>query len=78
MMKPDVRPGITIQPQWSCSGIAHSLNLKKKIQMNKEKIFTIIACVGFWGMMICPALVLLFAIGVLGIYKSGKTDDEIV
>ena len=47
MTKPDARPGITIPPQWSYLDIADSLNLKKKIKMNKEKILGIITIIIF-------------------------------
>ena len=78
MMKPDARLGITIPPQWSYLDIADSLNLKKKIKMNKEKIFTVVTCIGFWGSMMHPVMIAVLAIGVWGLNKYGKPDNETV
>ena len=78
MMKPDARPGITIPPQWSYLDIADSLNLKKKIKMNKEKIFTVVTAIGFWGSMIHPVMIAVLVVGVWGLNKYGTPDDEIV
>ena len=77
-MKPDARPGITIPPQWSYLDIADSLNLKKKIKMNKEKIFTVVTGIGFWGSMIHPVMIAVLAVGVWGLNKYGTPDDETV
>lgn len=77
-MKPDARPVITIPPQWSYLDIADSLNLKKKIKMNKEKIFTVVTGIGFWGSMIHPVMIAVLAVGVWGLNKYGTPDDEIV
>ena len=78
MMKPDARPGITIQPQWSYLDIADSLNLKKKIKMNKEKIFTVITCIGLGGSIIHPVMIAVLAVGVWGLNKYGTPDNETV
>ena len=78
MMKPDARPGIIIPPQWTCLDIADSLNLKKKIKMNKEKIFTVITCIGFWGSMMHPVMIAVLAVGGWGLNKYGKPDNETV
>ena len=78
MMKPDARPGITITPQWSCLDIADSLNLKKKIKMNKEKIFTVITCIGLGGAIMHPVMIAVLAVGVWGLNKYGTPDNETV
>lgn len=78
MMKPDARPGITIPPQWSCLDIADSLNLKKKIKMNKEKIFTVITCIGLGGSIMHPVMIAVLAVGVWGLNKYGTPDNETV
>ena len=77
-MKPDARPGITIPPQWSYLDIADSLNLKKKIKMNKEKIFTVITCIGLGGSIIHPVMIVVLAVGVWGLNKYGTPDNETV
>lgn len=77
MMKPDARPGITIQPQWSCLDIADLLNPKMKIKMNKEKIFGIIFCIGFYGVMMHPIMIIALAIGVWGVNKYGTEDYDV-
>ena len=78
MMKPDARPGITIQPQWSYLDIADSQNLKKKIKMNKEKIFTVITCIGLGGSILHPVMIAVLAVGVWGLNKYGTPDNETV
>ena len=78
MTKPDARTGITIPPQWSYLDIADSLNLKKKIKMNKEKIFTVITCIGLGGSIIHPVMVAVLAVGVWGLNKYGTPDNETV
>lgn len=40
--------------------------------MNKRKIFTIIAVIGFWGSMIHPVMMIPFAFGVWGLNKCGE------
>ena len=77
-MKPDARPGITIPPQWSYLDIAVLLNLKKKIKMNKEKIFTVITCIGLGGSILHPDMIAVLAAGVWGLNKYGKPDNETV
>lgn len=76
--KPDARLAGITQPQWSCLDIADSLNLKKKIKMNKEKIFTVVTCIGFWGSMMHPVMIAVLAVGVWGLNKYGKPDNETV
>lgn len=76
--KPDARLAGITQPQWSCLDIADSLNLKKKIKMNKEKIFTVVTCIGFWGSMIHPVMIAVLAVGVWGLNKYGTPDNETV
>lgn len=66
MMKRDAQLAITIRPRWSYLDIADSLNLKKKIKMNKEKIFTIVTAIGFWGSMIHPVMIAVLVVGVWG------------
>ena len=78
MTKPDARPGITIPPQWSYLDIADSLNLKKKIKMNKEKIFTVITCIGLGGSIMHPVMIAVLAFGVWGLNKYGTADNETV
>lgn len=46
--------------------------------MNKEKIFTIIACVGFWGSMMHPVMIAVLAVGVWGLNRYGTPDNETV
>lgn len=76
--KPDARLAGITQPQWSCLDIADSLNLKKKIKMNKEKIFTVVTCIGFWGSMMHPVMIAVLAVGVWGLNKYGTPDNETV
>ena len=78
MTKPDARTGITIQPQGLCLDFAHSLNLKKKIKMNKEKIFTVITCIGLGGSILHPVMIAVLAVGVWGLNKYGTPDNETV
>ena len=76
--KPDARLAGITQPQWSCLDIADSLNLKKKIKMNKEKIFTVITCIGLGGSIIHPVMIAVLAVGVWGLNKYGTPDNETV
>ena len=77
-MNPDARPGITSPRQWSDLDIADSLNLKKKIKMNKEKIFTVITCIGLGGSIMHPVMIAVLAFGVWGLNKYGTADNETV
>lgn len=46
--------------------------------MNKEKIFTVVTCIGFWGSMMHPVMIAVLAVGVWGLNKYGKPDNETV
>ena len=46
--------------------------------MNKEKIFTVVTAIGFWGSMIHPVMIAVLVVGVWGLNKYGTPDDEIV
>ena len=76
--KPDARLAGITQPQWSYLDIADSLNLKKKIKMNKEKIFTVITCIGLGGSIMHPVMIAVLAFGVWGLNKYGTPDNETV
>lgn len=46
--------------------------------MNKEKIFTIITCIGLGGSIIHPVMIAVLAVGVWGLNKYGTPDNETV
>ncbi len=45
--------------------------------MNKEKIFGVISCIGFYGVMMHPAMIVVLLIGVWGVNKYGTEDYDV-
>lgn len=46
--------------------------------MNKEKIFTVITCIGLGGSIMHPVMIAVLAFGVWGLNKYGTPDNETV
>lgn len=47
--------------------------------MRKEKIYTAITAIGFFGVMAHPVMIVVLAIGVIGlnVYHNPATDEQV-
>lgn len=46
--------------------------------MKKEKMFYALSAIGFYGMLICPVMIVVLIVAAWGLRKYGRQDEEII